>query len=454
MDDLFTQYDFSRTIRDFDYTRKAGKNLQRLYESENFDDCDSQEIFDYLYRQMDIISFGDYLKRYIYERAGIEEPFREVPDKEYAEIIADSFRESQTPVSTTPTTRKMSAAARSWLSASTVRRESVILLGFGLRMSLGDVSEFLTKVIRERDFDLESPVEAIYFYCFWNEKKYLEAKDLIDRYEALTEQQCMTEDLSEPVVLKMIDDVQQRRALIGDEKYLIRYLHGLKAQYFRGLRKLEQEKAEKGGAGAWNATGAKASAGAGKAAAADTAGCGTAVRTAGQLLADEEFRRLYQESCSRAYKIFMDNYEDWQRSGKTEKDVSSADLEKILCSGIPTTRSGNLEKSSAGSLGKAFGNYRLSRQRLDGLLKGTIEVERTDLITLNFFLYATDDTIQDPVIRFENFRTDMNQILNKCHMYELYVVNPYETFILMCTLTEYPLASYNDIWEYSYEQKE
>ncbi len=39
-------------------------------------------------------------------------------------------------------------------------------------------------------------------------------------------------------------------------------------------------------------------------------------------------------------------------------------------------------------------------------------------------------------------------------MYRLYVVNPYETYILMCTLTEYPLVSYNDIWEYSYEVRE
>ena len=491
MDDLFTQHDFTRTIRDFDYTRKAGRNLQKLYESENFDDCDSQEIFDYLYRQMDIVSFGDYLKRYIYERAGIEQPFREVPDKEYIEIIVDSFRESQTPVSTTPTTRKMSAAARSWLSAGTVRRESVFLLGFGLRMTLGDVSEFLTKVIRERDFDLESPVEAIYFYCFWNEKKYLEAKELIDRYEALTEQQCLTDEFSDEAVSGMIDEVQQRRALIGDRSYLEEYLRALKAQYFRGVRSLEQKKTGKDGktevSGASGAglSGAKPGSGAGAGLSGARAGSGTGAglsgaragsgtgaglsgagagsgtgrcpagaRTAGQLLADEEFRRLYHDSCARAYTILRDSYEDWKRGGKTEEDVSSSDLEKMLCSGIPTTRSGNLEKSSAGSLGKAFGNYRMSRQRLDSLLKGTIEVERTDLITLNFFLYATDDTIQDPVIRFEHFRTDMNKVLNKCRMYELYVVNPYETFILMCTLTEYPLASYNDIWEYSYESRE
>ena len=132
--------------------------------------------------------------------------------------------------------------------------------------------------------------------------------------------------------------------------------------------------------------------------------------------------------------------------------MTPADLEKILCSGIPTTKSGNLEKSSAGMLGKAFGNYRLSRQRIDSLLKKKADVERTDLITLEFFLYAADDSYEDPVIRFEDFRRSMNQILESCHMYRLYVVNPYETFILMCTLTEYPLGSYNDIWEYSYEK--
>lgn len=413
MEDLFGQFDATKTIRDFEYTRKAGKNLQKLYESENFDDCDSEEIFRYLSNQMEVVSFGNYLKRYIYERAGLSEvySFKDVPEREYQEIIADSFRETQTPVSTTPTTKKVSAAAKSWLNAESLRRETVMLLGFGLRMSLGDVSEFLTKVIKERDFDLESPAEAIYFHCFWNEKKYLSAKEYLRQYDSITEMDCKAAAYTEEVTSQMAEDVRGRRALLGDEEYLLKYLTALKSRHFRSI-----------------------------------------TETAGETAADSAFRELYRRSCQRAYDILSESYDEWKKDGKTTDDVTPADLEKILCSGIPTTKSGNLEKSSAGMLGKAFGNYRLSRQRIDSLLKKKTDVERTDLITLEFFLYATDDSYEDPVIRFEDFRRSMNQILERCHMYRLYVVNPYETFILMCTLTEYPLGSYNDIWEYSYEK--
>lgn len=413
MDDLFGQFDVTKTIRDFEYTRKAGKNLQKLYESENFDDCDSEEIFRYLSNQMEVVSFGNYLKRYIYERAGLSEayPFKDVPEREYQEIITDSFRETQTPVSTTPTTKKVSAAAKSWLNAESVRRETVILLGFGLRMSLGDVSEFLTKVIKERDFDLESPTEAIYFHCFWNEKKYLSAKEYLRQYESISKMDCKAAAYTEEVTSQMTEDVRGRRALLGDEAYLLKYLTALKSRHFRSI-----------------------------------------TETAGENAAYSAFSDLYRRSCQRAYDILSESYDEWKKDGKTADDVTPADLEKILCSGIPTTKSGNLEKSSAGMLGKAFGNYRLSRQRIDSLLKKKADVERTDLITMEFFLFATDDAYEDSVIRFEDFRRSMNQILERCHMYRLYVVNPYETFILMCTLTEYPLGSYNDIWEYSYER--
>ena len=36
-------------------------------------------------------------------------------------------------------------------------------------------------------------------------------------------------------------------------------------------------------------------------------------------------------------------------------------------------------------------------------------------------------------------------------MSEIYIVNPYECFLLMCLLTDCPLAVFADIWEMSYE---
>ena len=45
-------------------------------------------------------------------------------------------------------------------------------------------------------------------------------------------------------------------------------------------------------------------------------------------------------------------------------------------------------------------------------------------------------------------------ILKKCGMSEIYIVNPYECFLLMCLLTDCPLAVFSEIWEKSYEEGE
>lgn len=46
---------------------------------------------------------------------------------------------------------------------------------------------------------------------------------------------------------------------------------------------------------------------------------------------------------------------------------------------------------------------------------------------------------------------EINPILNRCGMMDLYPVNPYESFVLMCLLSEYPLATYAEVWEQSYD---
>ena len=82
--------DFEGTVRDFDFTRKAIRNMNRVLDSEQFQNMDAQAIYQYLFREMELVSFKDYLKRYIYERAEIEEPFFSVPDEVYREIICFS----------------------------------------------------------------------------------------------------------------------------------------------------------------------------------------------------------------------------------------------------------------------------------------------------------------------------------------------------------------------------
>ena len=83
-----------------------------------------------------LVSFGDFLKRYIYMNPGFDEPFETVDIKEYQSIIVHCFRENGTPMSFTGTSSKPSVLAKNWLTQSSVSRNVVLLLGFGLAMIL------------------------------------------------------------------------------------------------------------------------------------------------------------------------------------------------------------------------------------------------------------------------------------------------------------------------------
>lgn len=416
----------------FEYTRKAAQNIQRVYDSEFFDEQDSEEIFQYLSRNMPDFSFSDQLKRYIYNTKMKEDskrPFEEVTDKEYVKIIIDSFKDSDTDFSWQQTTAKPGATVRKWLSGRIVKRDTVLLLGFGLGMTYSTVSEFLTKYIFEEDFKLQNHFEAICFHCLWNHKNFQAAQEYLHQYDEISEEDCRKDAYSEAAAQQLISDVQDRRALLSKEPFLIEYLHALKARYFRSL----------------------------SADAASESQNDPALKSAGQVKAQQEFRRLYQEACTSAYEELSASDEDWQRKGRTVADVTSGTLEKMLCSGIPVNSSGNLEKNSASRLGKAFNGYRMSRQRIDSLLKGKGKVERADLITLEFFIFALDRTYDDPtdpnvpVKRLHDFWEEMERVLKNCEMFPFYLVNPYESFIAMCTVTGAPLDTYNSIWEYSYD---
>ena len=174
--------DFSRTVRDFDFTRKAMQGISRVITSEDFEDMDADAIFDYLLNEMEIVVFKDYLKRYIYERAGIKEHFSKVQDDVYLDIILDSFEQNRAPLSLTPTTVKRRAMVKRWLDQDSVNRQTVFALGFGLRMTEGDVSDFLTKVIKETDFDDLDPWECVYRYCYSKNLPYAKAVSIMNGF--------------------------------------------------------------------------------------------------------------------------------------------------------------------------------------------------------------------------------------------------------------------------------
>lgn len=169
-------------IKDFDFTEAAWESLYDAVDDTVFLEQDAEVIYNSLKHRLKFISFGDYLKRYIYLKSGLDEPFAEVPLKEYQLIIKSAFSDNNTPPSFTPTTTKLSALSKNWLTQQTVKRKVVFLLGFGLNMSVEDVNLFLTKALREPEINPKDPFEVICWYCYKNRYTYPKFEKLWELY--------------------------------------------------------------------------------------------------------------------------------------------------------------------------------------------------------------------------------------------------------------------------------
>ena len=402
MNNWLDEMDFDATVKDYDFTRRAVQKMNRAVEAADFENMDAKLIFRHLFQEMEIVSFKDFLKRYIYERAEIREPFQMVPDELYREILEDTFQENNVPFSMTPTTKKKTAIIKSWLSQDCVKRSTIFLLGFGLRMSEEDVYEFLTKVIKEDGFHFWDSEETIYWYCYRNGLSYAKATELINKY-------CREESKQDKICdVNIVNLGNQTEPQIHSEKELGAYVHCI-----RKMKVVEGR----------------------------------------HMIAYEQLDKLYaqvQQTIAAMYQKEGD-IENNHKTYTAEK-ITPADVEKVLCSGIPLTGSGNLAKMSASLLARQFENKRLSRQRLDNLLKRKLKVERFDLITLLFLIFAEEVEPDWPTERYLQYIEKINEILEKCGMMGIYPVNPYEAFVLMCLLSDYPLNVYTEIWEMSYQE--
>lgn len=389
------------TVKDFEFTRRAAQRFRQVVSLDGFEDEDADVIFHYLYKEMELVSFGDHLKRYIYERAGLEEPYSEVTQEIYKDIVVESFHETCTPKSMNPTSTKLTSLVNNWLNQASVKRETVFLLGFGLRMSAEDVSDFLTRVLREQDFDFHNPDEVIYWYCFFNHYGYYKAEEYKKRYAELLPDQTYQDAAR----------VYTGALCLDTEEKLFRYLSHLKA----GTDDPMSEKSK----------------------------------------AFQEFMRLLNRSKEIIAAMYQKDEEEKDR-GKIwhVSDISASDVEKVICSGIPVNKMGNLKKMSASILAKHFSQKRFSRQRINSIMNHKLPVERFDLITLEFFIVSQEMQDEDPYQRYRHFLDEIQEVLHKCGMSEIYIVNPYECFLLMCLLTDCPLAVFADIWEMSYEEME
>lgn len=392
--------------RSIDFTNEAWESLYDTVDDELFGEEDPKLIYRTLRHKMRLISFGDYLKRYICIKAELEGSYRNHSEDLYRTIIRDAFIENGTPPSFFPTTAKLSALSKNWLNQQSVNRNVVFLLGFGLAMSVEDVNDFLTKALREREINPKMPFEVICWYCYKHRYKFQKFQQLMKLYEKLP-----------PVRQDMNDKRPEAEETVGIRRYMQTITDEDSLMSYLGMLKTT-----KGGSYI-------------------------------SVTAKKHFLEMYDKA-RESVAEYYNEVPDKENQRFTKDDISGGDIEKVILSAVPIDSYGNLTSAKKSALNQQFSGKRFSRQRISELLSGGTEITRFDLITLSFFIFSqSEGKFKNAQERYAKYVEYINKILLECCMGGLYVVNPYECFVLMCLLSDDPLTTYADVWALSYKSE-
>ena len=377
----------------FSYTLNAFKNINDTVETESFALMDANAIFSVLLHSIREIPFREYLKRYLYLRTDLLEPFPSVSVNEYQDIIVSAFRESATPCSFGAQTTRLPQAARNWLTRDDVSRDSVLLMGFGLYMSEEDVGAFLTKALHGPLPDADDAQEAICLYCYRHGYRFAKYRQLTDLYRRMDGE----------LDLRLIAETQpsgraQSQIVIREDAELLSHLLEVK---------------RRGGS------------------------------TRSRQRAAETFAELYGKTQERL------------KDPQAFSSPGPRSLERVLSAGVPMESHGNLvpERMALPSLG--FARRRVSRQRIHRLLNGVQAPNRYDLLTLYFFLFCwqTRDAENRRAV-LDDFISGADRMLAGCGFGGIYAADPFDAFLILCVLTCDPPGTYSDVMEAAYTNED
>ena len=346
--------------------------------------------------------FGEYLSRYVAQRARLSE---EVPKEEIADLIRNAFQENGVPASFDGGTIRLRAFVQNCLSRTTVERKTVFLLGFGLQMTTEDVEEFLLRSLHERQINFKDPFEVLCWYCFEYRYGYGKYLQLTERYEALdpAPYPSLDEESTGDLRLYAVRSIR-------DENALMRFLSRLKTKDGRSLYSVSMAR---------------------------------------------EFALLYREAQKTSFSLKLNETQNTGMTIRSPDDITPSDLEHHIYASVPKDRHGNLAPERKSALHDLLSGYRLSRQRLHQLNRSLCPVMRSDLLTLYFYSYGyrvTDDVQLLPNDRLYLFNEGINGILRKCGLGEIYTPNPYEALLQMCAATRRPDETFADLMELAYEE--
>ena len=364
--------------------------------TEGFDDNGAQAIYDTLAKNFGELSFGNYLKRYLYRKAEMTEPFESIPNETFQKMIIEEFTTRHVPAHFIPSSASLRKLSGNWLTQKTVSRQVVLLLGFGLGMPLEDVELFLTKGLMETSLSPKDPFEVICWYCYRFGLGFYSFSDLWQSYVSQPNDMLRYDALGEQT-----GRLRKLRAQIADESNLMAYLSRF-PEYSGPLK-------------------------------------------AQSITARGHFDRMWGEARRLCAEMVSD-----QNNVIQETQINVAGIENILYASVPRDRQGNLVPTRNAKLNGVFSGKRLTRQRVSDILSGTTAITRYDLMTLNYLVYSLLQGFLSPSTRKDAFCRETNRILEECGMFPLYLANPYESFLELSISTEDPLCTFSDVFELCY----
>lgn len=429
--------DNAMEVNGLEYTKYGKEKIVEIVSNPYFFEKDVELLYDALSNKLNVVSFGDYLRRFLTRRVGREQEEGYLSAEECQRMIVESFKETQTPPAFTNVTSKISALAKNWLTQQSVKREVVFLLGFGLKMTNHQVHEMLQKALQEKGVNPKNSFEIICWYCYKNGFSYSKYEELMAKNEKLRP----GEYVKSRSELSYTRSLKQRIQCIDTEEDLFDYLIELKNldgenKACATSRRLYMELYE-------------------------------AVR---ELIAERNNRFLEAENeyelMEYRNQLIHAGHNGTEVATMLQKrkdsirkcdvaDVSAVDIEQILSSGIPTDNHGNLISEKKSSLYKQFMGKRFTRQHFYEITARKREVTRFDIITMNFLKISLETTDScDAKERYRLYIESTNRLLSACDFSRIYTANVYECFVLMCVLADEPICTYADVMEKAYDEYE
>ncbi len=377
----------------YSFTLQAWNQIDRTLKSDAFQQMPTESIFRALVGGFHPVPFHEYLKRYLYLKTEMSQPFSTVPVQTYVDTILDAFQEAGVPVSFSPSTTRLRQSVTNWLTRNEVSRDTVLLLGFGLYMTPEEVNDFLTKALHTAMLDPDLPRDAICLYCYQHKYSFTKFRQLWNLYESMG-------DHLEQTLIEQTQPVHRAESRIIIQEDTELFSHILAFRQAPGITPLQ-----------------------------------THIR--------DIYARLYQDTL----KLISTN----QHSTVRRKAGNPGTVEKVLSAYAPLNPHGNLVSRKDVRVLSDLARLRVSRQHIHRILSDECLPTRYDLLTLHFFqqsnMLRETDNRKTAVFQYTK---SADELLADCGFGGMYPVDPFDAFLIFCMLTTDPFAAYTDVMEYAY----